>query len=181
MFDIGDLLFYGTNGVCRVSEICASPFDLNDTRQFYKLTPIAENSSLVIYTPVDNTQIIMRPLISKEEAEALVARIPDIEKVSVAVEKHRKEAYRDTIREGDPEGYVKIIKTVRARREYFKRTRRRVPYPGYVTVTLTVSADGVRTEEAMTVNGFPLYRGDGIYLRFPHLSARGVCTAIASD
>ena len=127
MFDIGDLLFYGTNGVCRVSEICASPFDSNDPRQFYKLAPIAENTSLVIYTPVDNTQVIMRPLISKDEAEALVARIPDIEKVVVAVEKHRKEAYRDTIREGDPEGYVKIIKTVRARREYFKRTRRRVP------------------------------------------------------
>ena len=127
MFDIGDLLFYGTNGVCRVSEICASPFDTNDTRQFYKLTPVAENTSLVIYTPVDNTQVIMRPLISKIEAEALVARIPDIEKVTVSVEKHRKEAYRDTIREGNPEGYVKIIKTVRARREYFKRTRRRVP------------------------------------------------------
>ena len=127
MFDIGDLLFYGTNGVCRVSEICASPFDTNDTRQFYKLTPIAENTSLVIYTPVDNTQVIMRPLISRDEAEALVARIPDIEKVTVAVEKHRKEAYRETIREGNPEGYVKIIKTVRARREYFKRTRRRVP------------------------------------------------------
>ncbi|MBQ5649503.1 MAG: CarD family transcriptional regulator [Clostridia bacterium] len=127
MFNIGELLFYGTNGVCRISEICSSPFDASDTRRFYKLTPIAENSTLVIYTPVDNTQVVMRSLISKEEAEALVARIPEIEKVTVAVEKHRKDAYRETIREGNPEGYVKIIKTVRARREYFRRTRRRVP------------------------------------------------------
>ena len=127
MFQIGDLLFYGTNGVCRVSEICSSPFDSSDPRSFYKLAPIAENTSLVIYTPVDNTQVIMRSLISKEAAEALLARIPEIEKVAVAVEKHRKEAYRETIREGDPEGFVKIIKTVRARRELFRRTRRRVP------------------------------------------------------
>ena len=127
MFNIGDLLFYGTNGVCRVSEICSSPFDSTDTRSFYKLTPIAENTSLVIYTPVDNTQVVMRSLISKEEAEALLARIGEIEKVAVAVEKHRKDAYRETIREGNPEGYVKIIKTVRARREMFRRTRRRVP------------------------------------------------------
>jgi CarD family transcriptional regulator len=127
MFNIGDLLFYGTNGVCRVSEICSSPFDSNDTRSFYKLSPIAENSTLVIYTPVNNTQVVMRSLISKEEAEALLARIGDIEKVAVAVEKHRKDAYRETIREGNPEGYVKIIKTVRARREMFRRTRRRVP------------------------------------------------------
>ncbi len=127
MFNIGDLLFYGTNGVCRVSEICSSPFDSSDTRSFYKLTPIAENTSLVIYTPVDNMQVVMRPLISRKEAEALVARIPSIEKVAVAIEKHRKEAYRETIRTGDPEGFVRIIKTVRARRELFKRTRRRVP------------------------------------------------------
>jgi CarD family transcriptional regulator len=127
MFNIGDLLFYGTNGVCRVSEICSSPFDSSDTRSFYKLTPIAENTSLVIYTPVENTQVVMRSLISKEEAEALLARIPSIEKVSVAIEKHRKDAYRETIREGNPEGFVKIIKTVRARRELFRRTRRRVP------------------------------------------------------
>ena len=127
MYNIGDLLFYGTNGVCRVSEICASPFDSNDTRSFYKLTPIAENTTLVIYTPVDNTQVVMRALISKEEAQALLARIGSIEQVAVAVEKHRKDAYRETIREGNPEGYVKIIKTVRARREMFKRTRRRVP------------------------------------------------------
>jgi CarD family transcriptional regulator len=127
MFNIGDLLFYGTNGVCRVSEICSSPFDSSDTRSFYKLTPIAENTSLVIYTPVENTQVVMRSLISKEEAEALLARIPSIEKVAVAIEKHRKDAYRETIREGNPEGFVKIIKTVRARRELFRRTRRRVP------------------------------------------------------
>ncbi len=61
------------------------------------------------------------------------------------------------------------------------RVRRRVPYPGYVTVTLTVSADAIRTKDALSVSGFPLYRGDSIYLRFPHLAARGVCTAIATN
>ena len=127
MFNIGDLLFYGTNGVCRVSEICSSPFDSSDTRSFYKLTPMAENSSLVIYTPVDNTQVVMRSLISKDEAEALVARLPSIEKITVSIEKHRKDAYREAIRDGSPEGFVRIIKTVRERRELFRKTRRRVP------------------------------------------------------
>ncbi len=127
MFNIGDLLFYSTNGVCRVSEICSSPFDCTDTRSFYKLTPIADNSSLVIYTPVDNTHVVMRSLISREEAEALLSRLSAIEKVAVAVEKHRKDAYRETIREGRPEGFVQILKTVRARREVFRKTRRRVP------------------------------------------------------
>ncbi len=127
MFNIGDLLFYSTNGVCRVSEICSSPFDSTDTRSFYKLTPVSDNSSLVIYTPVDNAFVVMRSLISREEAEALLSRLQTIEKVAVAIEKHRKDAYREAIREGDPEGFVKILKTVRARREVFRKTRRRVP------------------------------------------------------
>jgi len=127
MFQIGDLLFYGTNGVCRVSEICSSPFDTSDTRSFYKLTPISEHSTLVIYTPVDNDRVVMRPLISKDEAEALISRLKEIEKVTVSIEKHRKDSYRETIREGTPEGYVKILKTVRSRRELFRKTRRRIP------------------------------------------------------
>ena len=127
MFQIGDLLFYGTNGVCRVCEICSSPFDSSDTRSFYKLAPISEHSTLVIFTPVDNDKVVMRPLISKEEAEALISRLAEIEKVAVTIEKHRKDAYREAIRESAPEGFVKIIKTVRARRELFKKTRRRVP------------------------------------------------------
>ncbi len=127
MFNIGDLLFYSTNGVCCVSEICSSPFDCTDKRSFYKLTPIADNSSLVIYTPIDNTHVVMRSLITKEEAEALLLRLRTIEKVTVSVEKHRKDAYREAIREGTPEGFVQILKTVRARREVFKKTRRRVP------------------------------------------------------
>ena len=127
MFKIGDLLFYGTNGVCRVNDICSSPFDVSDTRSFYKLTPISDHSSLVIYTPVDNTQVIIRELITKEEAEDRINRLSEIERITVSVEKQRKEAYREAIRESTPEGFVKIIKTVRARREDFRRTRRRVP------------------------------------------------------
>ena len=35
MFEIGDLIMYGTNGVCRVTGFCSSPFDANDKREYY--------------------------------------------------------------------------------------------------------------------------------------------------
>ncbi len=81
-------------------------------------------------------------------------------------------------------GHISHITVTPATTEVFDRTartRRRVPYPGYATVTLTISADAVRTDECFSVSGFPLYRGDSIYLRFPHLAARGVCTAITDN
>ncbi len=78
-------------------------------------------------------------------------------------------------------GSVSAVSVTPAMTEVFDRTartRRRVAYPGYVTVTLEISAEAVRRDGTLTVAGFPIYRGDNIPLRFPHLTAHGVCTAI---
>ena len=54
MFEIGELIMYGTNGVCRVEGFTRSPFDADDEREYYILKPIHDQSNLVIYTPVEN-------------------------------------------------------------------------------------------------------------------------------
>ncbi len=127
MFNVGDMMVYGTNGVCSVSAICASPFDKSDTRTFYTLTPISDNANLVIYTPVENEHVVMRTLITKEEAEAILLDFGKYEPVKVEIEKRRRDAYRDVIQSGDPRDFIRIIKTVKARRDEFRRTRRRLP------------------------------------------------------
>lgn len=127
MFSVGELMIYGTNGVCRVDEICNSPFDSSDTRLFYKLTPTPDRSNLVIYTPVDNDKVIMRPLISAEEARALLATLSEIGIVEVPLEKKRRDIYRELMATVEPRVYASVIKTVAQRRAEFKRTRRRLP------------------------------------------------------
>lgn len=127
MFFVGDLMIYGTNGVCRVEEIGPSPFNADDTRLFYRLAPVDERSTLVIYTPVDNESVKMRPLISKEEASELLDLIPQIGIVEVPMEKKRRDIYRELMATAEPRDYVSIIKTVGCRREEFKKTRRRLP------------------------------------------------------
>lgn len=127
MFEIGELIVYGTNGVCRVKDICHSPFDANDERLFYTLAPINDNSNLVIYTPIDNESVTMRPLISAETAKNILEGIKNIEIVEVPVEKRRRDVYREIMQTGDPTEYVRLIKTVSYRRSEFRRTRRRLP------------------------------------------------------
>ena len=34
MFEKGETVYYGTAGVCKVSDICRSPFDKKDDRMF---------------------------------------------------------------------------------------------------------------------------------------------------
>ncbi len=116
MFSIGDYMVYGINGVCRVQDICASPFDKKDTRTFYLLKPLGTGEGSVIYTPVDNVQVLMRPLMTKEQAAELIERMPGLEPLEVPMEKMRRDLYRQAMQSCDPEQYVRLIKTVYRRR-----------------------------------------------------------------
>ena len=77
MFQPGELLVYGATGVCRVEEITAPDFTRADRgRQYYLLRPLYQDG--VIYAPVDSGKVPIRPVISREEAEALIDRIPSV-------------------------------------------------------------------------------------------------------
>jgi len=76
MFAIGDLIVYGSTGVCEITDITKPDFPgAPKDRLYYTLTPRYQNG--VIYTPVD-TKVFMREVISGEEIESLLAEIPNI-------------------------------------------------------------------------------------------------------
>ncbi len=127
MFSVGEYIVYGINGICRVEEICASPYDASDTRTYYLLVPLNNPMSSTIYTPVDNERVPMRRLMTPEQIEALIAAMRDIEPLTVPVEKQRREIYRATIGELRPEGYVSVIKTVHRRREELAAAHKHFP------------------------------------------------------
>ena len=76
MFSVGDLIVYSETGVCRVEQIGPPPFDPKAKREYYTLSPM--NCRETIYVPVD-TQVFMRPILSREAAEELIDRLPEIQ------------------------------------------------------------------------------------------------------
>ena len=64
---------------------------------------------------------------TKEEINALIEAIPDIETLTVPVEKQRREIYRTVVGALRPEGYVQVIKTVNRRREELAAARKHFP------------------------------------------------------
>ena len=79
MFQPGELLIYGSTGVCRVLSIDQRQDYVNgvkQTRLYYQLKPLYQVGT--IYTPVDNDKVVMRPVISRAEAEALIDAIPTL-------------------------------------------------------------------------------------------------------
>ena len=78
MFQPGDLVVYGSTGVCRVEEITHPNMTGADrNKAYYLLKPLYQDG--VIYTPAENSKVAMRPVISSEEAEELIDLIPTIQ------------------------------------------------------------------------------------------------------
>ncbi len=115
MFSVGDYVVYGSNGVCRITDI--GPMDLpgvSKDKLFYTMTPCyIRDSSL--FTPIDNPRVIMRPVMTKDEAESFVESIKDIDGITIKEEKHRELEYKEAVLSCDPEVLVGIIKTIYGR------------------------------------------------------------------
>lgn len=79
MFQPGDLIVYGNNGVCRVIKVGKPEVTVaNGKRLYYTLQPLY--STEIIYTPVDSG-VFMRPVISRDEAgKADIANTADTRK-----------------------------------------------------------------------------------------------------
>lgn len=77
MYEINDLIMYGSTGVCKVSDITKPEFaGSNEDKLYYVLEPLYQAG--VIYAPVDNERVFMRPVISENEAKDLIDSIPEI-------------------------------------------------------------------------------------------------------
>ena len=85
-------------------------------RLFYTLHPLYMKGS-TLFTPVDNSKVIIRPVLSKEEAKELIREIPNLEPLWINDERKREIQYKETIRTCDCRQYVRIIKTIYLRRE----------------------------------------------------------------
>jgi CarD family transcriptional regulator len=78
MYQNGDLIIYGSSGVCEVQDIITLNLpDGEGEKLHYKLKPLYE--TYTISTPVDNDKVLMRPVISRREAERLIEIMPTMQ------------------------------------------------------------------------------------------------------
>lgn len=111
MFQPGDFIIYGSNGVCEVTDI-GTPEQFADRKDlYYKLEPVY--SSETIYTPV-GSRVFMRPVMSRDEAELLIAKIPSIETDVCTSHKitFLKAHYESSLETHKCEDLIQLIKSV---------------------------------------------------------------------
>ncbi len=126
MFEKGSFVYYGTAGVCKVKDICSSPFGGNDDKMYYVLAANDFDNGTLIYAPVDNDKVVLRAVMTAEEAEGLLASAKTLQPIEVVNEKHRREEYRNALKDGAPETIARVIKTVFLRKALLANTKKRM-------------------------------------------------------
>ena len=117
MFKIGDLIIYGNAGVCKVVDIGKPPMNgIPDDQDYYTLAPYYSEKSM-IFTPCDNEKVIMRPIVSRDEAHELIRNIENIDYLGISDEKKREDCYKESIKTCDPQKFISVIKTIYVRKQ----------------------------------------------------------------
>ena len=122
MYQVGDKVVYGTTGICTVMEI--GPLSMHGVdrhRLYYTLQPMYQGGS--VYVPVEgNSQVTMRDPITREDAQALVARIAEMEPFSMKGlnYKQRTDTFTAALHNDDSDHLVQVIKAVVRRKQGFR-------------------------------------------------------------
>lgn len=119
MFMAGDYVVYGQSGICQVMDITTMEMDgVPKDRLYYVLRPDGKRDGR-IFTPVENGKLVIRRMMTKEEAEQLIRDIPEIEQLSIQNDKLREEKYKECIKSCESREMVRVIKTI-----YFRKQER---------------------------------------------------------
>ena len=172
MFQPGELVVYGTTGVCRVEEITRPNMTGADrNKEYYLLKPLHQDG--VIYTPVENPKVAIRPVISREEAEALIDLIPGMqaEVCQAPTLQALAQHYHTMVQSHDCRDLIEMMMSIYAKRqiseakkhrlglvdERYMKQAERLLY-GEISAALEIPFDEVQPYIASRVEGTPLCR-----------------------
>ena len=117
MFETGAYIVCGQHGVCRVENI--GPIRLSEAsagRDYYTLLPLYSRGG-VIYVPADSDKIIMRYVISRQEAEEIIGEIDGMDMIRIDNERQREETLKKALKTCDTRQWVRVIKTINVRKK----------------------------------------------------------------
>jgi len=127
LFGINEIVVYGSTGVCRIEAIGTPEFHgVDKSQSYYTLKPVFGDG--VIYCPVENTRVFIRPVISREQAEQLIDAIPSMH----AQAYHNRstqlltEHYSEVINTHDCAGLIEMIMSIYHKKQALAGQKRRL-------------------------------------------------------
>lgn len=112
MYSVGETIIYTTYGVCKVADTVKKEFN-GEIQDYYLLVPIKDPKATV-FVPANNPVAVrkLHNLLSREEIEALIEKIPEVESNWIDNENERKKVYAEIVRFGTRLELISVIKSI---------------------------------------------------------------------
>ena len=117
MFKVDDIVMYGTNGVCKITEI--EEKNLIGTKKTYLVLKPFNGDKSTYFVPVDNENLLskMRKLLSKDEINRLIDSMPYEKVLWIDNERDRKQCYKKILAEGNHSELIRMIKALHCKKK----------------------------------------------------------------
>lgn len=113
MISTGDYVMYGAAGVCRIAAFEEKVFDGIHKSEYCRLKPVFSSNS-VYYIPSASLEQRVRTLITREELDGIIQRMPSISALKVENSHQKKELFSSILKSGNYEKLVSMIKLLYA-------------------------------------------------------------------
>ncbi len=112
MHNINDMVIYGTEGICRITDITVRDMHGGDV-EYYVLKPVGESNS-TIFVPTGSEVLTskMRRILSAEEIYELIRTVTGERMEWIENENVRKERCKEILAEGDRRELMKMLRAI---------------------------------------------------------------------
>ena len=116
-YQIGDVVVFGAEGLCRIEDITEKKFG-KEIIQYYVLKQLMRGNS-VNYVPVNNEKSVskMRPVLTEEEITQFIRQMPPQEVPWIENNRERQQAFKEIILYGDSRDLIRLVRNLHLRRE----------------------------------------------------------------
>lgn len=117
MFQVNDVILYGTQGVCEITGI-EEKIISGAKKKYYVLKPVKDQGA-TIYAPTENEQVLkkMRRLLTEGEINDLIDSMPEEKMIWIPNVNERKESYKQILAGGNHLELIQMIKAIYAHKQ----------------------------------------------------------------
>ncbi len=125
MYQVGDTVLYGAEGVCVIDDISSRDFG-GEKREYYVLKPVHQSGS-TFYLPTCSPAVKdkLKKILSSEQIYELIRAMPEEGSIWIEDENERKQKYKEIIQSGDRLELIRMIRTLYFHREELKEAGRK--------------------------------------------------------
>lgn len=116
MFQKGDYVVKANEGICCIEDIVQPDMPGVSSEEWYYLMVPIKDQNAKLYTLTDNAANSCRPVMTEQDAWAVIDQIPEIEQAWIGEEKRRETEYKKAILSNDPTQLIGVIKNIYSRK-----------------------------------------------------------------